>query len=74
MTAPLELAGEGGLSGEFTRVSIFMSVFDVHHHRTPIAGTLRRIAYVPGKFLNADLDKASEDNERSISWSSARMA
>jgi phosphatidylserine decarboxylase len=62
--APLELAGESGLSGEFTRVSIFMSVFDVHINRTPIAGTVRRIAYVPGKFLNADLDKASEDNER----------
>ena len=62
--APPELAGEGGLSGEFTRVSIFMSVFDVHINRTPIAGRIARVAYVPGKFLNADLDKASEDNER----------
>ena len=60
---PPELA-EGGLSGEFTRVSIFMSVFDVHINRSPIAGRVRKIAYVPGKFLNADLDKASEDNER----------
>jgi phosphatidylserine decarboxylase len=64
VSAPLELAGDGGLSGEFTRVSIFMSVFDVHVNRSPVAGTVRRIAYVPGKFLNADLDKASEDNER----------
>ena len=64
VSAPLELAGEGGLTGEFTRVSIFMSVFDVHINRSPIAGTVRRIQYVPGKFLNADLDKASEDNER----------
>ena len=64
VTAPLELAGEGGLPGEYTRISIFMSVFDVHINRSPIAGTVRRIAYVPGKFLNADLDKASEDNER----------
>jgi phosphatidylserine decarboxylase len=64
VAAPLELAGEDGLSGEFTRVSIFMSVFDVHINRSPIAGTVRRIQYVPGKFLNADLDKASEDNER----------
>ena len=64
VTAPLEFAGEGGLSGEYTRVSIFMSVFDVHINRSPIAGTIRRIVYVPGKFLNADLDKASEDNER----------
>ena len=47
-----------------TRVSIFMSVFDVHINRSPIAGRVRRIAYIPGKFLNADLDKASEDNER----------
>jgi phosphatidylserine decarboxylase len=62
--APLEMAGEGGLSGDFTRVSIFMSVFDVHINRSPVAGTIRRIGYVPGKFLNADLDKASEDNER----------
>ena len=64
VAAPIELAGESGLKGEFTRVSIFMSVFDVHINRSPIAGTVRRIAYVPGKFLNADLDKASEDNER----------
>ena len=61
---PAELDGEGGLTGEFTRVSIFMSVFDVHINRSPVAGTIRRVAYVPGKFLNADLDKASEDNER----------
>lgn len=46
------------------RVSIFMSVFDCHVNRAPIAGKLMRIAYRPGKFLNADLDKASEDNER----------
>lgn len=61
--APPELAGEG-MAGEFTRVSIFMSVFDVHINRSPVAGTIRRIVYIPGKFLNADLDKASEDNER----------
>ncbi|MBB3763819.1 phosphatidylserine decarboxylase [Sphingomicrobium lutaoense] len=62
---PPELAGEGGLTDpEMCRVSIFMSVFDVHINRTPIAGIIRRIVYVPGKFLNADLDKASEDNER----------
>ena len=59
---PAELASD--MPGEFTRVSIFMSVFDVHINRTPLAGVIRRIAYVPGKFLNADLDKASEDNER----------
>ena len=62
VSAPPELAPE--LTGDFTRVSIFMSVFDVHINRSPIAGTIRKIAYIPGKFLNADLDKASEDNER----------
>lgn len=62
---PPEIAGPDGL-GDATmlRVSIFMSVFDVHINRTPIAGTLRKLVYIPGKFLNADLDKASEENER----------
>ncbi len=46
------------------RISIFMSVFDCHVNRSPIAGRIERIVYRPGKFLNADLDKASEDNER----------
>jgi phosphatidylserine decarboxylase len=62
---PKELQGEGGLPPDpVVRVSIFMSVFDVHINRTPIAGTIVRVAYIAGKFLNADLDKASEDNER----------
>jgi phosphatidylserine decarboxylase len=46
------------------RVSVFMSVFDCHVNRTPVTGRIERIAYTAGKFLNADLDKASEDNER----------
>jgi phosphatidylserine decarboxylase len=46
------------------RISIFMSVFNVHVNRSPIAGRIERIAYRPGAFLNAELDKASEDNER----------
>ncbi|HEX2217082.1 MAG TPA: phosphatidylserine decarboxylase [Xanthobacteraceae bacterium] len=46
------------------RVSIFMSVFDCHVNRSPIAGTIARVVYRAGKFVNADLDKASEDNER----------
>jgi len=46
------------------RVSIFMSVFDCHVNRSPVAGRIERIVYRPGKFLSADLDKASEDNER----------
>jgi len=47
-----------------TRVSIFMSVFDVHINRAPIGGTVRRVIYIPGKSVNADLDKASDENER----------
>jgi phosphatidylserine decarboxylase len=46
------------------RVSVFMSVFDCHVNRSPMAGRVERIVYKAGKFLNADLDKASEDNER----------
>jgi phosphatidylserine decarboxylase len=62
---PPELRGTDGLDdGDYMRVSIFMSVFDVHINRSPISGRVRRMAYVPGKFVNADLDKASEDNER----------
>ncbi|WBH16601.1 phosphatidylserine decarboxylase [Sphingomonas radiodurans] len=60
---PRELIGELG-AATLTRVSVFMSVFDVHINRAPIAGTIRQIVYISGKFLNADLDKASEDNER----------
>ena len=54
----------GMAAGPLTRISIFMSVFDVHINRTPIGGTVRRVVYIPGKFVNADLDKASEENER----------
>lgn len=58
-------SGSRGLPrGPVTRISIFMSVFDVHINRAPIGGTIRRLVYVPGKFMNADLDKASEENER----------
>lgn len=51
-------------AAELTRISIFMSVFNCHVNRAPVAGTVRTIAYRPGKFLNASLDKASADNER----------
>ncbi len=49
---------------ERIRVSIFLSVFDVHIQRAPVAGRIVRSLYIPGAFLNAELDKASEDNER----------
>ncbi len=62
---PSELSGPNGLGDQpLTRVSIFMSVFDVHINRTPIRGTIKQVVYIAGKFLNADLDKASEENER----------
>ena len=48
----------------FTKVSVFMNVFDCHVNRTPCSGKVSQILYKPGKFFNASLDKASEDNER----------
>ncbi len=74
---PPELALEGRQSGsdtgdeqpsvapEYIRISIFMSVFDIHVNRSPCAGEVRKIVYRAGRFLSADLDKASDDNERS---------
>jgi phosphatidylserine decarboxylase len=59
------------------RISIFMSVFDCHVNRSPVAGRIEKILYQPGKFLNADLDKASVDNERNsvvIAASGTRIA
>ena len=62
---PRELTGPEGLSGDpVIRVTIYISLFDPHIIRTPIEGAVKRIAYVAGKLLNAELDKASEDNER----------
>ena len=49
---------------KYTKISIFMNVFDCHVNRTPCGGKISEILYKPGKFLNASLDKASEDNER----------
>src|SRR5499426_2100099 len=59
------------------RISIFMSVFDCHVNRSPVAGKIEKIVYHPGKFFNADIDKASVDNERNcmvIATPSARVA
>ena len=59
--------GSDALTAEpLTRISIFMSVFDVHINRAPIGGTVSRVIYIPGKFVNADLDKASDENERQL--------
>lgn len=62
---PKEIAQDGDTS-DYTRISIFLSVFDVHVNRSPVEGTVVKDAYVPGKFINAKLDKASEDNERAM--------
>jgi phosphatidylserine decarboxylase len=69
VSPPPELQGDDGTgrglgADPVTRISIFMSVFDVHINRAPVPGTLQRIVYIPGRFMNADLDKASEENER----------
>ena len=60
-SGPVELRLE---NTSFTRVSIFMNVFNCHVNRIPISGKVEEIYYKPGKFLNASLDKASEENER----------
>ena len=49
---------------EALKISVFMNVFNVHSNRAPVDGTVERVTYFPGKFVNADLDKASEHNER----------
>ena len=61
VNGPKELGLE---NKKFNKISIFMNVFDCHVNRTPCAGSVEEILYKPGKFLNASLDKASEDNER----------
>jgi phosphatidylserine decarboxylase len=60
-SGPIELRLE---NTTYTRVSVFMNVFNCHVNRTPISGKVEEIYYKPGKFLNASLDKASEENER----------
>lgn len=60
-TPPAELK----LKGKYTRISVFLSVFDVHVNRIPIAGKIKTVHYHPGQFVSATLDKSSELNERS---------
>ncbi|MBP3546361.1 MAG: phosphatidylserine decarboxylase [Alphaproteobacteria bacterium] len=63
INGPKELGME---KEEYTRVSIFMSVFNVHVNRAPANGTITKTSYIKGKFFNATLDKASKDNERQL--------
>ena len=53
---------------EAIKVSVFMNVFNVHSNRSPVDGTVQQVRYFPGKFVNADLDKASTENERNAVW------
>ncbi len=65
MIEPAVPPAELGLdAAPLTRISVFMNVFDCHVNRLPVGGTITAVAYRPGKFLNAALDKASDDNER----------
>jgi phosphatidylserine decarboxylase len=64
ITMALPPAELGLGDGPLPRISVFMSVFNCHVNRSPITGRVDRIAYRPGLFINAELDKASEDNER----------
>ena len=61
ISGPIELGLE---NKSYTKVSIFMNVFNCHVNRTPVSGSVEEILYKPGKFINASLDKASEENER----------
>jgi len=64
----VEKVNDPYLNREAMKVSVFMNVFNVHSNRSPIDGEVRGIWYFPGKFVNADLDKASLENERNALW------
>lgn len=63
-SAPEEI--DIGSNEKFTKISIFLDVFDVHVNRIPVHSTIEKTCYIPGKFLNATLDKSSKENERNI--------
>ncbi len=56
------------LKRDAIKISVFMNVFNVHSNRSPVDGTVQQVWYSPGKFINADLDKASTENERNALW------
>lgn len=64
----VERARDPYLERDATKVSVFMNVFNVHSNRSPVDGEVKRVWYNAGKFLNADLDKASVENERNALW------
>lgn len=61
-------SSELGLEGTWKKISIFMSIFNVHVNRAPVSGIVDKILYIPGKFFNVSLDKASEYNERQATY------
>lgn len=65
-TLPAEIAPDGERDKIYTRVSIFLSAIDVHVNRNPVSGTVLKTAYVPGRYINAAADEASEQNERAL--------
>ena len=62
------LATDPYLSRQALKISVFMNVFSVHSNRSPTKGVVKKIWYFPGHFINAELDKASEENERNAIW------
>lgn len=64
----VEKVGDPYLEREALKISVFMNVFNVHSNRSPVDGTVQQVWYFPGKFVNADLDKASTENERNAVW------
>ena len=64
----VEKVNDPYLNREAVKVSVFMNVFNVHSNRSPVDGEVKGIWYFPGKFVNADLDKASLENERNALW------
>lgn len=65
---PVEIDQDKEDEETWTRISVFLSVFNVHVNRVPMAGTVKQVIYHPGQFLNASFDKASELNERSTTY------
>jgi len=64
----VERVNDPYVNREAIKVSVFMNVFNVHSNRSPVDGTVQSVQYFPGKFVNADLDKASTENERNALW------
>jgi phosphatidylserine decarboxylase len=64
----VEPSAEMEMKGKRKKISIFMSIFDVHVNRSPVPGIVEKITYIPGKFFNAVLDKSSKDNEKQLTY------